>query len=166
MSILPKKINAGKYYLVDSGYPNRTGYLAPYKGERYHGLEYRQGHPPHTPKEVFNYAHSSLRNVIERTFGMWKNRFCILHNMPTFKLTKQIKIVVATATLHNYIIMNDDNDLYKSATFGEEKNGRANCTADADIADSNGSENLSGTLWMNAVHDAIAGDLVATRGRR
>ncbi|GMP98005.1 hypothetical protein CsSME_00046050 [Camellia sinensis var. sinensis] len=26
----------GKYYLVDSGYPNRIGYLAPFKGSRYH----------------------------------------------------------------------------------------------------------------------------------
>ncbi|XP_024310800.1 uncharacterized protein LOC112268853 isoform X1 [Brachypodium distachyon] len=26
----------GKYYLVDASYPNRLGYLAPYKGERYH----------------------------------------------------------------------------------------------------------------------------------
>ncbi|XP_038707302.1 uncharacterized protein LOC120002615 [Tripterygium wilfordii] len=26
----------GKYYLVDVGYANRTGFLAPYKGERYH----------------------------------------------------------------------------------------------------------------------------------
>jgi hypothetical protein len=27
---------AGKYYLVDAGYPNEYGYLGPYKGERYH----------------------------------------------------------------------------------------------------------------------------------
>jgi hypothetical protein len=25
-----------KSYLVDSGYPNRSGYLAPYKGTKYH----------------------------------------------------------------------------------------------------------------------------------
>ncbi|GMP47675.1 hypothetical protein CsSME_00015315 [Camellia sinensis var. sinensis] len=28
--------NEGKYYLVDSGYANRIGYLAPFKGHRYH----------------------------------------------------------------------------------------------------------------------------------
>ncbi|XP_038683034.1 uncharacterized protein LOC119983419 [Tripterygium wilfordii] len=27
---------AGKYYLVDAGYPNQRGYLAPYKGQKYH----------------------------------------------------------------------------------------------------------------------------------
>ena len=25
-------VNAGKFYLVDAGYPNRPGYLAPYRG--------------------------------------------------------------------------------------------------------------------------------------
>jgi len=29
-----------KYYLVDSGYANRLGYLAPYKGTKYHLQEY------------------------------------------------------------------------------------------------------------------------------
>jgi hypothetical protein len=33
----------GKYYLVDSGYPNRTGYLAPFKEQRYHVPDF-QGH--------------------------------------------------------------------------------------------------------------------------
>jgi hypothetical protein len=28
--------DVGKYYLVDSRYPNRLGYLAPYKGTKYH----------------------------------------------------------------------------------------------------------------------------------
>jgi hypothetical protein len=30
----------GKYYLVESGYPNRKRYLAPYKGQRYHIPEF------------------------------------------------------------------------------------------------------------------------------
>jgi hypothetical protein len=29
-----------KYYLVDSGDPNQTGYLAPFKGSTYHILEF------------------------------------------------------------------------------------------------------------------------------
>jgi hypothetical protein len=35
----------GKYYLVGSGYPNRKGYLAPYKGQRYHVLEWQHHQP-------------------------------------------------------------------------------------------------------------------------
>jgi hypothetical protein len=64
----------GKYYLVDSGYPNRTGYLAPYKGSTYHLPEFhlRRHRAPQGKYEMFNYLHSSLRNVIERAFGVRK----------------------------------------------------------------------------------------------
>ncbi|CAO2207659.1 unnamed protein product [Urochloa humidicola] len=62
----------GKFYLVDSGFPNHPGYLAPYKGTKYHLPEFRQGPRPRGKKEVFNYLHSSLRNVIERAFGVLK----------------------------------------------------------------------------------------------
>jgi hypothetical protein len=58
----------GKYYLVDSGYPNRKGFLAPYKGQSTMCLflaEWQHGHHPAGSKELFNYAHSFLRNVIE-----------------------------------------------------------------------------------------------------
>jgi hypothetical protein len=42
----------GKFYLVDSGYPNRPGYLTPYKGTKYHLLEFRQGPRPRGKKEA------------------------------------------------------------------------------------------------------------------
>ncbi|KAL6345455.1 hypothetical protein AAG906_017174 [Vitis piasezkii] len=32
----------GKYYLVDAGYPQMSGYLGPYKGERYHLPDFRR----------------------------------------------------------------------------------------------------------------------------
>ena len=38
----------GKYYLVDAGYPNKDGYLASYKGERYHVPDFQRGAPPTT----------------------------------------------------------------------------------------------------------------------
>ncbi|KAL7184337.1 hypothetical protein ACSBR2_026480 [Camellia fascicularis] len=55
-----------KFYLVDAGYTNMTGFLAPYCSERYH-LEQFRGYRrcPNGYKELFNYRHSSLRNVIE-----------------------------------------------------------------------------------------------------
>jgi hypothetical protein len=33
-------ICVGNYYLVDSGYPNKNGFLSPYKGEKYHLPEF------------------------------------------------------------------------------------------------------------------------------
>ena len=54
-------------------------------------------------KEVFNHRHSSLRCTIERTFGVWKNRWRIVRQMHSFSFDKQVKIVVALMTLHHFI---------------------------------------------------------------
>ncbi|KAL9676777.1 hypothetical protein QQ045_004997 [Rhodiola kirilowii] len=68
-----------KYYLVDSGYPNTTGYLAPYKDKRvrYHMSTFRDGDQPTGVHEKFNYRYSSLRTTIERAFGILKNSWKI-----------------------------------------------------------------------------------------
>ena len=92
-----------KFYLVDSGYPNRPGYLAPYKGLTYHFQEYRDGTMPRGKKEHFNFTHSSLRNVIERCFGVLKNKWRILFHLPSYPQQKQSKIIVACIALHNFI---------------------------------------------------------------
>jgi len=55
---------AGKYYLVDTGYPNEYSYLGPYKDEMYHLQEFRCRGQPSGQEEVFNRAHLSLRNMI------------------------------------------------------------------------------------------------------
>ncbi|KAL0404720.1 UNVERIFIED_CONTAM: hypothetical protein Sradi_2112800 [Sesamum radiatum] len=69
----------GKYYLVDAGFTNYQCFLAPYRGTRYHLPEWRgQGRRYRTPQDMFNHAHSRLRNVIERAFGILKKRFPIL----------------------------------------------------------------------------------------
>ena len=52
---------------------------------------------------MFNYWHASLRNVIERTFGVWKNRFHILRGIPRYPLEKQRDLVIACVVLHNLI---------------------------------------------------------------
>ncbi|XP_021750511.1 uncharacterized protein LOC110716197 [Chenopodium quinoa] len=93
-----------KENVVDAGYPNMKGFLAPFKGERYHVPDFRRStQPPNGFYEVFNYSHSSLRNVIERTFGVWKKRWRILSIMPSFPLETQKKLVAATMAMHNYI---------------------------------------------------------------
>lgn len=59
----------GKYYLVDSRYPTRTGYLGPHRKTRYHVDLFNRGGPSTNSRELFNRKHSSLRSIIERTFG-------------------------------------------------------------------------------------------------
>ncbi|XP_061961541.1 protein ALP1-like [Populus nigra] len=101
----------GKYYLVDSGYPNEYGYLGPYRGERYHLPEFHRRGQPRSREELFNRVHSSLRCVIECTFGVWKKRWRILQTMPEFPYKSQVKIVVASMALHNYIRRKSGQDV-------------------------------------------------------
>ncbi|XP_075634759.1 uncharacterized protein LOC142607218 [Castanea sativa] len=100
----------GKYYLVDAGYPLRKGYLPPYKGQRYHLSDFRRAGRGNHIEERFNYVHSSLRSAIERTFGVWKNKWKILKQMPPYDIKHQRNIIVATCVLHNFIRKHDRED--------------------------------------------------------
>lgn len=94
----------GRYYLGDAGYALAPDVLVPYRGVRYHLLEqYEAGSPPETAKELFNLRHSSLRNVIERTFGVMKRRWRILQSPREFSMKRQVMLVYALAALHNWI---------------------------------------------------------------
>ncbi|PPD68285.1 hypothetical protein GOBAR_DD34838 [Gossypium barbadense] len=77
------KVPHGCYYLVDVGYTNCEGFLAPFRGQRYHLNEWRQGYQPSSPQEFFNMKHASARNIIERCFGLLKLRWGILRS-PSF----------------------------------------------------------------------------------
>jgi hypothetical protein len=52
---------------------------------------------------MFNYLHSSLRNVIERAFGVLKQKWRILKSMPSFSTRTQAHIIMACMALHNFI---------------------------------------------------------------
>ncbi|XP_021749185.1 protein ALP1-like [Chenopodium quinoa] len=103
------KLPEGKYYLADKGYPDRKGYLVPYPKTRYHKSQF-ENEPPKNERETFNRWHSSLRSCIERCFGVLKQRWKILRSMPQFSIETQIRIVVATFALHNYIRINSPED--------------------------------------------------------
>jgi hypothetical protein len=54
-------------------------------------------------EEHFNYAHSKIRNVVERTFGVFKNRWKILKSVPFYEREKQVQIIVACFALNNWV---------------------------------------------------------------
>jgi hypothetical protein len=54
-------------------------------------------------KETFNFAHSSLRNVIERSFEVLKMKWRILLDLPSYPMAKQSSIILACMALHNFI---------------------------------------------------------------
>ncbi|KAL2506027.1 putative harbinger transposase-derived nuclease [Abeliophyllum distichum] len=100
----------GKYYLVDLGFVHRPGYMAPYKGPdiRYHFQEFpAEPNGRHrqfrNSQERFNFNHSSLRNIIELTFGVLKNMWNILDRMPHYCFRKQTAVVVATMAIQNFL---------------------------------------------------------------
>ncbi|XP_059658461.1 uncharacterized protein LOC132304756 [Cornus florida] len=108
--ILPE----GKFYLADAGYPLKAGLIMPYKGVRYHLKEYASRRPEN-PRELFNLRHASLRNVIERIFGVLKKRFPIIGSStePTYDVKTQVDIILACCIIHNYLMgMDLDESLF------------------------------------------------------
>jgi DDE superfamily endonuclease len=59
---------------------------------------------------LFNLRHASARNVIERIFGVLKNRFRILQLAPQYSLEIQARIPAALSAIHNYISAHSDAD--------------------------------------------------------
>ncbi|CAN1340639.1 hypothetical protein LINPERPRIM_LOCUS38910 [Linum perenne] len=89
---IPFRGRKGKYYVVDSGFANALGFLAPFRGYTSHFQEIRRRRGPKGREELFNYSHSSLRNVIERCFGVLKRRWLILKMVCSYSFSKQIDI--------------------------------------------------------------------------
>jgi len=97
--------------LVDAGYTNCEGFLAPYRGHRYHLKEWGDRQPV-SAEEYFNMKHSKARNVIERCFGLLKGRWAILRCPSFFPIRTQGRIVLACVLLHNLLrkyMPTDDN---------------------------------------------------------
>ncbi|KAL8146021.1 hypothetical protein AgCh_003960 [Apium graveolens] len=60
-------IPGGTYYLIDAKNSNGEGYLAPYRGLKYHLNDWDDENGPTSAREYFNMRHSMARNVVERT---------------------------------------------------------------------------------------------------
>ncbi|XP_057971689.1 uncharacterized protein LOC131160255 isoform X2 [Malania oleifera] len=110
----------GRYYLVDSGYSNVEGFIAPFQGVRYHLHDYRGANQlPRNARELFNHRHSFLRNAILRSFDVLKMRFPILKLAPQYAFHIQRDIVIAACVLHNFIRREDRNDWLFSGVEGK-----------------------------------------------
>ncbi|XP_014757809.1 uncharacterized protein LOC106866691 [Brachypodium distachyon] len=80
----------GKYYLADAGYINGPGFLTPFRSTRYHLKEWISSQQQSkTAKELYNLRHSGARNVVERTFGLWKKKWDILRSPSFFDIKDQ-----------------------------------------------------------------------------
>ncbi|GJV37855.1 putative nuclease HARBI1 [Tanacetum coccineum] len=110
----------GKYYLVDGGLPHINTLIAPYRGVRYHLKEY-SSHAPQNPQELFNLRHSSLRNSIERAFGVLKKRFSIIRSTqePFYSCDTHVDIFLAYSILHNFLLEVDHDKELKDEVIHE-----------------------------------------------
>jgi hypothetical protein len=83
-------IDLGRYYLADAGYMLEAGYMTPFRNTRYHQDEFKGVNLSTLGREEkFNYIHAGLHNIIERKFGVLKERWHILEKVPYFRRDKQ-----------------------------------------------------------------------------
>lgn len=54
--------------------------------------------------------HASLRNVIERAFGILKRRFKVLRAPREASIETQVSLIYALTTIHNYIYIRAGED--------------------------------------------------------
>ena len=66
---------------------------------------------PQNYKELFNYQHAQLRNVIELILEAQKKQFKVLSVAHEYLLISQAQIVTALAVLHNFISIHDPEDV-------------------------------------------------------
>jgi len=107
-------IPRGRYVLGDVGFTNCDFILSPYRGTRYHLKEWERSKArPKITKELFNLRHAQLRNIVERIFGVLKERFKILTLPRFFKMDSQVKVVAALCVLHNILVnITEEDDLH------------------------------------------------------
>jgi hypothetical protein len=107
-STSPQIKKLSKALLLDSGYKEQEGYMTPFRNCRYHTDDFK-GVDLNTLDccEKINYIHSKLRNIIERRFGILKERWHILNKIPLYKRVKQNWVLISCFALDNYLWLRD-----------------------------------------------------------
>jgi len=127
----------GAVLLGDSAYPLRPWLMTPILGGE------------DQTSQRFNLAHAKTRNLIERTFAIFKNRFHILQSGIRFRsMSLASKIIVACGILHNLAILHGDSIEDEEA---DEPGTFPNPPAAAAIQESAATapEDLSGQICRN-----------------
>ena len=106
----------GKFILADAGFRLQFDVLTPYRGVRYHLEEFASGRAgPQNARELFNLRHSQLRVSVECTIGILKERWHMLHEIPSYEPEVQVAITRAAGVLHNFMrVSNSGVDLARS----------------------------------------------------
>jgi hypothetical protein len=116
---------------------------------------------PQNSKELFNLRHASLRNVIERIFGVIKRCFRLLVHPPEFAMDIQARLPPALAALHNFIRKHDPDDLadYEDAEDPDPGARAVGPVAEGELA--RGLPRVGEREQVNLRRDRIAQDMWA-----
>jgi hypothetical protein len=123
------EVYRGCYYLAHSGYSSvNPAVLTPYQKTQYHLREQAQASLKlANAEELFNLCHTQFCNVVERAFGVFKQRFkwfsieCFGYSFKT-----QVKMVYALTALSNFMNQNscnpeDEVDLNEEEEFLQDE---------------------------------------------
>lgn len=106
---------------------------------------------PQNAKELFNLRHASLRNAVERIFGVLKRRFKILKTAPEYNFETQIDLILALTGLFNFIRIEEQE---------EEEDQEDNTTEEEDIQPNIQVAQVLGRRGkMDILRDQIAEDM-------
>ena len=142
-----------RYYLGDAVYRLSKCLLTTYGGVRYHVEFAGYGLGPVISKELFNLRHSSLRNCVERIFGVTKNRFPILRKMSPYAFDFQCDLVQCCFLLHNFIRL---NQLYEDEFYQIEAINNPNVANDEDEDEDEDGLNMQALqIWRNDIANAM-----------
>lgn len=133
---IKRRFEAGQFegrLIGDSGYASTAYMLTPVLN------------PQTEAEERYNRAHVSTRNVVERLFGQWKQRFrCLLRGM-TVSLETAKTMIVAMAVLHNLAkdMRQDDEG------WSDESDSDSDEELDLRPAEDNVAGNVARNLYIN-----------------
>ncbi|KAH9629150.1 hypothetical protein HF086_011773 [Spodoptera exigua] len=96
----------------NSGYPTLPFMLTPIRPT-----------PEDPPQIRYNRAQIKTRNIVERTFGIWKRRFPCLSKGLGNKLQTVSLIIVACAVLHNLSLILNDNMALVIDSHSDQEDG-------------------------------------------
>ena len=96
-----QRIDETFHILGDSAYPMSNHLMSPYR---------TRARKLSDCEKKFNTHLASKRSVIERAFGLLGLRFPRVTHLKFKTNKKRIKCVVATCVLHNWCLMEDDDD--------------------------------------------------------
>ncbi|XP_037817797.1 protein ANTAGONIST OF LIKE HETEROCHROMATIN PROTEIN 1-like [Lucilia sericata] len=108
--LFPTSASFPHYFIANTSLSLRKNIMRPYE-ETYLEAE----------KHIFNYKITTACSAIENTFGVLTARWRVLSTTIEFLQENCKTIILACIVLHNYIMTNDEDQLYCPANFVDRK---------------------------------------------